>query len=259
MGIIQRSCAYCSSLKNLSREHIFPDGVIKRFDENMLSINDKSDKVFKSDLVVKDVCETCNNGVLSNLDNKFIQLFEDNMLQPLDPGDSVEFNYNYDDLLRVLLKISYNSARASKDGHKAVAALRKHVPYILGKVDSASGVTLRLQIVTSSKRFNTETNQVEGIMQAKLLRSCKVSYNGPQHSNFMIRLLAFNSFWFYMIIPLKPVSLAKINTFVDGFVSSYHLSGIPLGKETKTVKIPKERTTYMHPNLLEGMRRKQSV
>lgn len=256
MGSNRRCCAFCGAQKNLSREHIFPNGVIRKFDDGMLSLNDKSDKVFKSDLVVKDVCESCNSGVLSEIDSRFITLFEDNMLQPLQPGDNVDFEFNYNDLLRELLKISFNSARASSDGFKAVAALRKYVPYILGKIDDASDVMLRLQIVTSSKRLNTETNQIEGMMKAELLRSCKVDYNGLSHSNFMIRLLAFNSFWFYLIIPLKPVSIAKKNAFIDGFMNSYHLTGVPIDKSMTSVSIPKEKTTYMHPSLIEGMRRK---
>ncbi|GGP76602.1 MULTISPECIES: hypothetical protein [Shewanella] len=254
----KKCCAFCGVQKKLSREHVFPNGVIRKLEEGMLSLNDKSDKVFKADLVVKDVCEPCNNGILSEIDGRFVKLFEDNMLQPIQPGDNVEFEFNYNDLLRELLKISYNSARASADGFKAVAALRKYVPYILGKVNDAPDVMLRLLIVTSSNRLNTETNQIEGTMEARLLRSCKVSYNGPQHSNFMIRLLAFNSFWFYLIIPLKPVSSSKIEVFINGFMDSYHLTGIPICKTMKSVSIPKEKTTYMHPSLIEGMSRKRA-
>ena len=115
---------------------------------------------------------------------------------------------------------------------------------------------MRLQIVTSSKRLNTETNQIEGTLKAELLRSAKMEYNGPLHSSFRIRLVAFNSFWFYLFVPLKKVSPAKQKAFVDGFIESYHLPGLPIDKHMSTVTIPKEATTYMHPALLEGMRRK---
>lgn len=258
MSKTQRSCAFCGVQKELSREHIFPNGVIRKYSNEMLSLNDKTDQIFKADLVVKDVCEGCNNGVLSEIDSKFVQSYTQYMLTPINPGDSVTFDFNYQDLLRALLKITYNSARASSDGFKAINALKKYVPYILGNVPEASDVHIRLQIVTSSERFNTETNKSEGTFRAELLRSAKMEYNGPLHSSFSIRLLAFNSFWFYLIIPVKKVSLAKQKAFIDGFTKSYHLPGVPIEKHMNTITIPREATTYMHPVLVEGMRRKQA-
>ena len=257
MDASKRKCGFCSSIDDLTREHIFPNSVLKRY-EDMLSINDKSDKAFKADLVVKDVCGTCNNGVLSDLDSKFIALFDKYMHIPALPGDSVEFEYDYNDLLRELLKISYNSARASSDGIKAIKALRKYVPYILGKVNAADDVMLRLQIVTSSKKLNTITNEVEGMMEAKILRNGKIPYDGPQKSNFIIRLVAFNSFWFYLIIPIKKVSLTKRQNFLDGFTNWRIQPGVPLVQNQGLLSIPREKTTYMHPDLRTGMIRKNA-
>lgn len=254
----ERSCAFCGTKNKLSREHIFPNSVIRKFEVEMLSFSDKSDTTFKSDLVVKDVCAICNNGVLSEVDSKFVKLFKKNMLQPFQPGDSVDFRFDYNDLLRALLKISFNSARASSDGFKAVTALRKYVPFIIGKINKPPNVLLRLLIVTSSNRLNTETNKFEGMMKAELLRSCKVNYNGPHHSNFMIRLVALNSFWFYLIIPFKPVSRSKMNSFLESYIEFNHLSGVSIDKSMKLVSIPREMTTYMHPQLLEGMKRKRA-
>jgi hypothetical protein len=255
MSKTHRSCAFCGIQKDLSREHIFPNGVIRKYQSEMLSLNDKSEKTFKADLVVKDVCEECNNGVLSDIDARFVQLYEKYMLAPIMPGDSVTFDFNYHDLLRELIKISYNSARASVDGHNAIKALKKYTPYILGKVSEADDVHLRLQIVTSSVRFNTETNQSEGLFQAELLRSAKMEYNGHLNSSFKIRIVAFNSFWFYIIVPSKKVNSAKKMAFIEGFTESYHLPGVAIEKHMKTVTIPKEATTYLHPTLLEGMLR----
>src|SRR3990167_3011885 len=254
----KRTCAFCGEQKNLSREHIFPNGVIRTFRHDMLSYTDKSDKMFKAALTVKDVCESCNNGSLSQLDSCFIQLYKNFMQTPLLPGSNAEFNFNYNLLLRELLKISFNSARASADGFKAVNALKKYVPYILGKVSEAPDVMLRLQIVTSSKQLNTKTNQIERMMEAELLRCCKIDYKGPQHSFFIVRLVALNSFWFYLIVPLKNVSTSKKEAFLTGFLGSSNLKGVPLASSMNSVSIPKEKTTYMHPNLFEGLNTKRA-
>jgi hypothetical protein len=257
MDVLKRKCGFCSSSNNLTREHIFPNSVLKRY-EDMLSINDKSEKTFKADLVVKDVCSICNNGVLSDLDAKFITIFDKYMHEPIFPGASVEFEYDYNDLLRELLKITYNSARASSDGIKSINVLKKYVPYILGKVNEADDVMLRLQIVTSSKKLNVITNEVEGMIEAKILRSAKIPYDGPQSSNFIVRLVAFNSFWFYLLLPIKKVSLTKHQNFLEGFSNWRIQPGLLVVKNQSSLSIPKEKTTYMHPDLLTGMIRKKA-
>ena len=156
------------------------------------------------------------------------------------------------------MKITYNSARASSDGIKAVKILKKYVPYILGKVNSAPDVMLRLQIVTSSKKLNTSTNEIEGMMEAKILRNGKIPYDGAQKSNFIVRLVAFNSFWFYIIIPTKKVSTGKRQAFLDGFQNWKIRPGIALDASMNSLTIPVEKTTYMHPDLLQSMIRKNA-
>lgn len=75
---------------------------------------------------------------------------------PLKPGDSITFEYDYNPLLRELLKISYNSARASKNGYEAVAALKRFSSYIIHDNRKPPGVIISLQLVTSANRINIE-------------------------------------------------------------------------------------------------------
>jgi len=258
MKVLKRKCAYCNSPENLTREHIFPGSIIRRYDEEMLSLNDKSDKTFKSDLVIKDVCKLCNNGILSELDSKFYDIYDKYMHSAVLPGESADLLYDYNSLLRILLKISFNSARASADGIKAVNTLKKHVPYILGKRTVAPNVMLRLQIVTSARRLNPTTNEVIGMFEARLLRNCKVTYDGPQKSNFNVRLIAFNSFWFYIILPTKQVNKTKKRAFLEGFKNWVVQPGVPISPNKTYIKIPAEQTTYMHPSLLSDIARKSA-
>jgi len=256
MDSLKRKCAYCGDSENLSREHIFPGSIIKRFQKELITINDKSDVPFKSDLVIRDVCTTCNNGVLSELDSHFCTLFDRYMHPAIPPGQEAELSFEYNLLLRFLLKVSYNSARASSDGVKAVKALEKFVPYILGNTNVAPDVMLRLQIVTSAKKFNPVTQEIEGMIEASLLRSCKIPYDGPQKSNFIIRLVAFNSFWFYLILPNKKVNRSKKKAVLAGFQVWAIQPGVPVSPIQTLLKIPVEKTTCIHPSLLSGMIRK---
>jgi len=251
-----RECAFCGTTENLTREHIFPAGVISKFEGPLISLTDKSDSYFRSDLVVKDVCGLCNNGALSKLDNEFINLFETYMAVPIAPGDEAKIKFNYNSLLRFLIKVSYNSARASSDGKQAVETLKRYVPFILGKKSSAPEVMLRLQIFTSAKRFNTETNKVEGIIEASMLRNAKIPYDGPQCDNFMLRMVAFNSFWFYLIIPTDNASRLKRERFIKGFKSWAIQPGVALSPANSDLVIPVNKTTYIHPSVLNGMYRK---
>ena len=248
-----RKCAYCSSPDQLTREHIFPSSIIKCYENDMLSLNDKTKRTFKSDLVVKDVCKTCNNGVLSQLDGKLLDVYKEHMHQDIMPGEAAELEYKYNDLFRVLLKISFNSARASSDGIRATKALKTYVPFIMGQAKLPKDSMLRLQILTSSKKLNTATNQTEGTLDVRLLRSCKIQYSGAFKSSFIVRLIAFNNYWFYMILPTKKVTEVKKSVFLEDFKNIGIQPGIELTKDTENIKIPVEKTTYLHPALLSSM------
>lgn len=251
-----RECAFCGTSENLTREHIFPSGVILQYEGSLISVTDKSDSYFRSDLVVKDVCACCNNGALSQLDSEFTSLFKAYMATPIAPGDEAKINFNYNSLLRFLIKVSYNSARASSDGKEAIDALRRYVPFILGKESSAPNVMLRLQIFTSAKKFNIETRKVEGIVEASILRSAKIPYDGPQCRSFIVRMVAFNSFWFYLIVPIDTASQLKRERFIKGFLNWAIQPGIPLSPTISSLVIPVKKTTYIHPSVLDGLYRK---
>jgi len=251
-----RECAFCGASENLTREHIFPSSVISKYEGSLISLTDKSDSYFRSDLVVKDVCAPCNNGALSKLDGEFISLFETYMAVPITPGGIAKINFDYNSLLRFLIKVSYNSARASSDGKEAIETLKRYVPFILGKNSSAPDVMLRLQIFTSAKKFNTQTNKVEGILEASMLRNAKIPYDGPQCDSFIVRMVAFNSFWFYLIIPIETTSRLKRERFIKGFKNWAIQPGIPLSPTNSNLLIPVKKTTYIHPSVLNGMYRK---
>lgn len=250
-----KKCAYCGGVGNLSREHIFPNGIIQRFNEELISYNDKTDVTFKGDLVIKDVCGSCNNGVLSGSDNYLCSVYDQYMSLAILPGKDVTLIYEYDQLLRSLLKISFNSARGSSDGSKAIKAYRNLIPYIVGDVSAAPNVMLRLQIVTSAKRYNIDTKQVEGLLEARLLRSAKIAYDGPLKSRFIVRLVAINSFWFYLIVPTQPITTAKKREFIEGFeLWQYIHSGISVSPDESRLHIPVEKTTYLHESLFAELR-----
>lgn len=79
--------------------------------------------------VVRDVCRHCNNITLCALDGYMAEVNREYLSVP-PPTDGVLFRYDYHRLLRYLLKVWYNSARA---GGLAVAEHARFAPYILGQ------------------------------------------------------------------------------------------------------------------------------
>lgn len=79
---------------------------------------------------VKDVCGTCNNGPLAQLDSYGKSLlFDCGLLVSNYTKTNLSLSYDFPLLLRWLLKISFNSART--DGVHA-PAFEEHIPFILG-------------------------------------------------------------------------------------------------------------------------------
>lgn len=58
-------CAYCNNEGKMSREHVIPKGFIEHmnFKEQIVSLDKAPTRVINSEITVKDVCSTCNNGL----------------------------------------------------------------------------------------------------------------------------------------------------------------------------------------------------
>ncbi|ELY22214.1 hypothetical protein ACK8HJ_22185 [Vreelandella titanicae] len=111
-------CSYCENECSLTREHIIPNFLYRYQKRNggHIGWNEGAQKIIGGEAQIKDVCQRCNNGVLHDLDDygrEFLEnagIFVENFLIK----QHVVY-YDYCSLLRWLLKISFNSARASKN------------------------------------------------------------------------------------------------------------------------------------------------
>ncbi|KPH76565.1 MULTISPECIES: hypothetical protein [Bacillaceae] len=129
-------CAYCNNKMGGSlvrtKEHIIPDGLIKLFpEEDITFIKDKSFKD-NNGLTIKDVCNICNNGVLSDLDSYGNGIIANHFMCSFGIADNYnrefQFEFNYHLLSRWLLKIAYNYERVYKSNTKW---FKDNVNYIL--------------------------------------------------------------------------------------------------------------------------------
>lgn len=77
---MSKQCAYCGKVGPFTREHIYPDFLTDSSIQTILGYNESADKVTRGERLIKDVCVTCNNGPLADLDGYGKQYFQENRL-----------------------------------------------------------------------------------------------------------------------------------------------------------------------------------
>lgn len=241
-----RTCAYCEKELPLTKEHIWSDCLIEKY-ENLRTYSKRENMFYTGDPTIKDVCAHCNNVVLSKLDSYLCGLYDLLFHRILKPGEGTRIEYDYDLLLRSLLKISYNSSRANASD-KIVKAHRKFAKYILHG-EFRPSAALRLLVVTASRAIDLGAG-TERLLEPKHLRCGEIPYDGPLGHRFAVRLVAINCFWFYIVIPYKREPPHKWSEFTSGFANWMLQPGIQMSPASSALDIDVNQTTYMHPRLL---------
>lgn len=132
-----KKCAYCGEILGTpfhtkTDEHIIPASLINLYPEQDISIHNGQRFVDNRGMTIADVCSSCNNGVLSELDSYGKDLVERCFYIPYKFNDyytpfDIELDCNL--YTRWLLKIAYNSIRCDKHDIQYISAC---IPYILG-------------------------------------------------------------------------------------------------------------------------------
>jgi hypothetical protein len=126
-------CAYCGSFVALTKEELFPKFMASKVHFNTFVDRRRGQRPLSKPPTVVDVCRVCNNVTLSALDRYVSSLFKRYFLLPVRAPVLVNFDYEYDLLLRWLLKVMYNFARKERD---RLECFRQLVPYILGSTSA---------------------------------------------------------------------------------------------------------------------------
>ncbi|VVE36316.1 hypothetical protein PIN31009_03886 [Pandoraea iniqua] len=247
-----KTCAYCNVANvKFTREHVWPDNIIEKC-ESLLTYNPKHENFYKGDPIVKDVCGSCNNNHLSKIDDYLASLFDKYFASYIESGQSAKFSYDYNFLLRGLLKISYNSARTT-DNEKQRKLLAKFARQVLHG-GAFTSVMVRLQIVTKSKAVTLMGNEL-GVLRPDVLRCGVVAYDGRLGNRFCIRLVGFRSYWFYVIIPYKIEPKHIWMELVSNLERWVTPMGVLVNPIENNLTIPVDKTTWFTPTLLGNLAR----
>lgn len=183
-----RKCAYCDKKRKLTKEHIWPKCIIKRMPELELKYLESKQIFITSELVISDVCTICNNEKLSILDSYFCLLYDTYFKDFHEQKKVFKFQYDYNLLLRSLLKITFNSSRTVERENNFFEKFRN---YILDGNEHWESIIVKLDIVTPW--INGEDK-----IYPKSAR-CGKSDIGYKTDNFVVRAVSVNSFYFYIL------------------------------------------------------------
>lgn len=121
-------CIYCEEPRKSTREHVFPNFLLKSESRAGVFYSNAAQRYFETDAVVKDTCAICNNEILGALDVYASGLYNKYFARTLVTSRTVAFDF--DRLLRWVLKVSFNAQRAFGGTPRNLLHLRA---YMLGR------------------------------------------------------------------------------------------------------------------------------
>jgi hypothetical protein len=199
-------CAYCGIGTDLTKEHIFPDCVHKKSPGGgtiSIAHTPQGDKAVDAPIQIKDVCHQCNNEKLSLLDNYICELYERYFRTIVHSGDRIDFRFDFDLLLRWLLKTMYNTSRSRGWEFKRDFELLK---YILGEAPRPRIFRVLLQLI-----IPTQTPSLKWEVRPK---AKEISPTGGSSNNLDVKAVGFvqayrvslNSYFFLILREDEQVS-----------------------------------------------------
>lgn len=219
----KRICAYCSNKNNLTREHIFPKFLLDYHSDYISMYYPKAEpklRIGKKELIeskIKDVCNNCNNIKLATLDkyaSSFVKKYCLEFIIP--PKDYLEIKYDYDLLLRWLLKISYNQSRIED-----IKSIRYEIykSYIINGDSKPEYLSL---IVGLIKPYYLKDND-KNIVSKNLL---ELGYIPPAYLRITDNPIEIKLIEYYGIFLLKMISINSLVFLLYEYIEKKNL--IPL-------------------------------
>jgi hypothetical protein len=140
-----RRCAYCGRSTDLTNEHVVPESYHKALGKTISIVKTPSeDKAIPNPQEIGDVCANCNNVALSRLDSYLAALTKEYFSTIIQPGDRIRFGYDFDLLLRLSLKVTYNVARTR---NWPIEIFQEAREFILAEKPCPSGFRIFLQLL----------------------------------------------------------------------------------------------------------------
>lgn len=194
--VSKKVCSYCGEPRKLTKEHIWPASIIRKVADRA-SYNPKAGRLLWTEMVINDVCEPCNNGPLSILDTYGAKLFDKYFSNYYLGDEPLTFEYDYQRLAKWLLKLSFNAARANQSDHVRLAQ------YCHSLLNANCDLPEDLSIAVDLLKPEAIDPEKEPVLPASN-RICRISFSEPIDDWCTVRLVAINSFYFWILIQDVP-------------------------------------------------------
>ena len=243
------NCAYCNKNEyKLTREHVIPDSFLKGMNRKSVTTwLDKAPKrVIKGDIVIKDVCEKCNNEYLSILDNYAYHLLVNYNGNVIYDKKKIFFKYNYNMLSRWLLKVAYNSSRTNNSTYDS-SIYSKCAPYIIKNENSPLDFSLFVQYIdltieqsVKEKYYHYDQNSSYTIDHFRI-----APFKFKEISTYYcsLRTIIINSFVFFIIVYNSNCSKEE-KEIIEQHMIKQNPYAVKLHQSSKKVKLNKEKTFW---------------
>ncbi|MEM4888663.1 MAG: hypothetical protein QXJ64_04410 [Thermosphaera sp.] len=198
-------CAYCAEEKKLTREHIIPNWYGVALGVGGSTFVEKApDKLVSADPKIKDVCAQCNNVVLGALDDYGKSLYIQYFSKPVFLRQKKRFRVDQNILVRWLMKVAYNSARAnSADLH----VLSNYAKDILNGEGLENILVFCMSIAPSAiTSYGCQMARGDGSEELVMPQAFRVGVYRIAESDWYkwsFRYVFIDSYVFYLAIPMK--------------------------------------------------------
>ncbi|GIU32363.1 hypothetical protein [Shewanella sp. MBTL60-007] len=200
-------CVYCDKDKSLTREHILPSFVYKYQESNKKGKTsgwrEKPQKIIGGEAVIKDVCAECNNVVLGALDGHAKHVLEKaGVFTSNFKKSTLYLEYNYNELSRWLLKVAYNSSRASGK-HQGV--FEKFKGFILEESSDSSQFIISVGLFKSLKLTKDQYHEYGKDLDADEHRYVnpfypRISWAPQTPAGFSVKQIVIGALVFHVVI-----------------------------------------------------------
>ncbi|WP_448724575.1 hypothetical protein [Pseudomonas farris] len=239
-------CAYCGPTENkITREHIIPKFIYEYQSEHhkISGWNEVAKKTISGEIKVKDVCDNCNNNILGKLDYYAKQfLSQHGVLTDIFLSEEMELKYDYDLLLRWLLKLSFNAAR--QDGTQAPLFVDS-VPYMLGlRAEEPLNIDVVVQVLKPVQHSAGEIEMLNGLgvpvsdcgkTNPFIARIGKALISGS-NGGFIIRTVIMGALIFYIFIYEAGLGAVSREQLLRTFMQNLK-SGTILKKNSSSIHL----------------------
>lgn len=216
-----KKCQYCGLAAEMTREHVIPSWYYKgRNSKSGAGFSEKAKgKLVAGELKIGDVCRQCNNGPLSALDGYGKDLYARHMAHSTNTRTSQNFIFDYNLLVRWLLKLSYNSSRMTGND---VEILSEYRDIILGTAAIPPNLRVILKCVAPTVLRNglplpANAEDLDATHRPDWFRIGAFRVPGFDTAHWALRHVSINSYFFQIFVPSQasPPTASDMSSLLD--------------------------------------------